>query len=86
MSFHGKMTEPHLWALRCASLDWLRRYPPAYYRARGLSDARHRWDMLWHAVAHGAPPMTELYAYLNDATIDSALRYIVRTQSSGGVA
>jgi hypothetical protein len=88
MSFHGKMRPEHFDALRAASLGWLSRYPPRYYSARGLGAERHRWDMFHHANACILPPeqclVTALYKYLDDSHIDTALRYIVRTESSGG--
>ena len=86
MSFHGKMRPDDFEALRLACLDWLQRYPPSYYARRGLSDERHRWDMLWHACEHSKKPhgcfCADLYKYLNDSHIDTALRYIVRTHSA----
>ena len=88
MSFHGKMRPEHFDALRAASLDWLSRYPPRYYYVRGLGAERHRWDMFNHAMSKAPSALLnyrELYAYLDDSHIDTALRYIVRTESSGSI-
>ena len=86
MSFHGKMTPEHFEILRLASLAWLERHPLRHYVALGLSDERHRWDMFWHACEHSKKLhgcfCADLYEYLNDSHIDTALRYIVRTHSS----
>ncbi len=45
------------------------------YRKEGLSDERFRWDLL-HDSRFGT---TQLYQYLNDQHIDTALRRIVAT-------
>lgn len=44
------------------------------YEHAGLSAERFRWDMFCKAVDDDSPFMDELYAYLNDSNIDSALR------------
>ena len=85
MSFHGKMTPEHFEILRLASLAWLERHPLRHYVALGLSDERHRWDMFHHAMSVADSiklNYRELYRYLNDSHIDTALRYIVRTHST----
>lgn len=52
----------------------------SFYKARGLSDMRARWDLLWVATLSTLPPkfvIDKLYPYLNDDRIDSALKSIV---------
>lgn len=55
------------------------------YAAAGLSDERYRWDLLRHGLKQRNPeqPSTqwicdELYPYLNDSHIDTALRHLVK--------
>ena len=50
----------------------------ADYQKRGLSEERFRWDVFWalHADTRGAW-MMEVYRYLNDTNIDTALKKIV---------
>ncbi|HBG47609.1 MAG TPA: hypothetical protein DDW94_11575 [Deltaproteobacteria bacterium] len=52
------------------------------YRENGLSEMRYRWDLLWKAglrigCSIGTPGDLNLYDYMNDEHIDSALRHIV---------
>lgn len=58
------------------------------YRKAGYSDKRFRWDCLWATRLRigdgkGAPGDLNLYAYMNDDHIDSALKHIVK-QLEGG--
>jgi hypothetical protein len=47
------------------------------YREAGMSDKRWRWDAMWAGKkVAGELPWGELYKYLNDDHIDSALRQI----------
>ena len=53
------------------------------YRAQGLSGKRYRWDLLRLSGLRigdgkGAPGDLDLYAYLNDRNIDTALLRIVQ--------
>jgi hypothetical protein len=56
-----------------------------YYRSDNLAnhhdgmdrDMRYRWDLFWHVKVDKTPLMRELYEYLNDSHIDSALKAIV---------
>lgn len=57
----------------------------ALYKAAGLSHMRYRWDMLWRTKLRigdgaGAPGDLDLYAYMNDDHIDTALRYLLGSQ------
>ncbi len=55
------------------------------YAAVGLSSVRYRWDIMWASRVDGLPisrwVSAELYSYLNDTHIDSALRQILRGQA-----
>jgi hypothetical protein len=76
-----KMRPEHFRALRTALLDaggerleTIR----AAYQARGLSAQRFRWDAFWAIPARIRDPLSkELYTYLNDSHIDTALKAIV---------
>ena len=49
-------------------------------KAAGLSDRRYRWDLLWMAKIEGNTSSwicRNLYSYLDDTHIDTALRRIV---------
>ena len=53
------------------------------YKGGGLSPMRFRWDLLWTSKLRigdgaGAPGDVDIYAYANDAHIDTALRQIMR--------
>lgn len=48
------------------------------YKAAGMSDMRFRWDALKHAHVSGNSTQwmcSQLYGYLNDGHIDTALRH-----------
>lgn len=54
------------------------------YRAKGLSDKRYRWDCLWSSGlkigdSAGMPGDLNLYDYMDDTHIDTALRKITGT-------
>lgn len=49
----------------------------ARYAAEELSDKRYRWDLLRHTVLLSWV-CSELYPYLNDDHIDSALKSLVK--------
>lgn len=54
----------------------------ALYKAKGLTHLRYRWDLLYASklkIGDGAGTKGELnlYAYMNDTHIDTALRAIV---------
>ena len=48
------------------------------YKKQGLSDMRFRWDLL-HAAVSSSFICSDLYSYLNDGHIDTALRKITNT-------
>ena len=54
------------------------------YRDAGLSDKRFMWDWLWASYIEGERATTwicdNLYSYLNDDHIDTALRHIFKTK------
>jgi hypothetical protein len=67
-------------ALRDAIEYWFRGEFTAWkdrYKVNGLSDERFRWDCLYISRFD----VSELYAYLNDSHIDTALKRIVRELS-----
>jgi hypothetical protein len=72
----GKMRVDDYNAMRAAIEGQLAKWPAdahSQYEAAGLSPMRFRWDAL-HASKF---PIMPLYAYLNDANIDTALRSIM---------
>jgi hypothetical protein len=72
----GKMRVDDYNALRAAIEGQLAKWPAdahSQYEAAGLSPRRFRWDLL-HASKF---PIMPLYAYLNDANVDTALRSIL---------
>jgi hypothetical protein len=72
----GKMRVEDYNALRAAVEGVLAKWPAdahSQYEAAGLSPKRFRWDALWASKFN----VTPLYAYLNDANIDTALRSIL---------
>jgi hypothetical protein len=78
-----KIRNDHYATLRDAIADVIAAHPDAIdtYRRAGLSDKRFRWDCLHAARIEGKPSYvficTELYQYLDDRHIDTALRRIV---------
>lgn len=78
-----KMTAEHYDQLRAAVLPIMREIEVgplrARYDAQGLSDERRRWDALWMVEPVIRYPLfDELYTYLHDNHIDTALRRIQR--------
>lgn len=49
------------------------------YLDAGLTPKRFRWDALWRAVRLNWFDFGQMYDYLNDTHIDTALRKITRT-------
>lgn len=50
------------------------------YTSNGLSNMRYRWDCVWSIDSNIRRPLfDELYKYLNDDHIDTALRRITNT-------
>lgn len=76
-----KIKPEHFYALRNAIFDAVGdrlESARAEYQARGLPAQRFRWDMLWAVPSRVREPlMRELYAYLNDEHIDTALRALL---------
>jgi hypothetical protein len=83
------MRPEHFRALRAAIVDAVGdrlESVRAQYQARGLSDQRFRWDALWAVPAKVRDPlMKELYTYLNDSHIDTALKTIVGVSAHEGL-
>jgi len=81
-----KMTQQHYdqlsAAINCAKDS--APYSLEQYREKGLSDERYRWDLLWTAQMDGVSGNSwvckNLYPYLNDDHIDTALRQITATK------
>ena len=53
------------------------------YRKNRLSETRYRWDLFWKTGLRigderGNPGDLNLYAYMNDKQLDTALLHIVR--------
>lgn len=73
-----KITTQHFEKMRAAIEPLDTEFHRSRYKAAGLSDTRYQWDILRHA---GLMPFVcdELYKYLNDSHIDTALRNIVPT-------
>ena len=74
-----KITSEHYGKLSAAVLGQLAARPgiAAKYAEAGLSEKRFRWDLLWACNLSGWIT-SELYPYLNDDHIDSALRRILK--------
>jgi hypothetical protein len=70
------MKAEHYEALAAALQPVFAKHSPASYRAAGLSEKRFRWDALW-AIQRSEWVCRELYPYLNDDHIDSALKQMV---------
>lgn len=73
-----KMTTEDFNQLRTAVMFTLDCTPDAWvlYERKGISHIRYRWDVL-NASRHRT---TELYYYLNDAEIDTALKKIMGSE------
>lgn len=78
-----KISEEHYQLLRIACLAVLAAHPTVVddYRKDGLSNMRLNWDVLRAATIEGRNGMawicSELYPYLNDSHIGSALAHIM---------
>lgn len=74
-----KMIDDHFKTLADAITPLIDKYPCAKHTAAGMSEKRWRWDLLY--VAKLTPFVcNELYPYLNDTHIDTALRKITGTR------
>jgi hypothetical protein len=67
-----KMRPEHFKYL-CEALDKAPRVEPDVYAKQGLSLKRYRWDSMYRAKL-SKWVCDELYSYLNDTHIDTALR------------
>ena len=74
-----KITMPHYNHLARSIQPAIDATPLQAYRDAGLSDKRYRWDMTYKAGLSGWI-CDELYPYLNDDHIDTALRSITNTK------
>lgn len=79
-----KITQEHYDKLESAIRAVMSEHPTAResYRTNGLSDVRFMWDALRASQIDGVSGITwicdNLYSYLNDSHITSALRRIIR--------
>ena len=79
-----KMTQEHQTHLAIAIQNVLEKSVDGLsniYRAKGLSHKRFRWDLLWAAVP-SQWLCDNLYPYLDDSHVDTALRSIVAPYSN----
>jgi hypothetical protein len=65
--------KPEHYAQLCSALDSAPRIEPDTYAAAGLTMKRYRWDALYRAGL-SKWICDELYPYLNDSHVDTALR------------
>lgn len=77
-----KITQSDYNALKAHVAPHVTEQNQTLYRDNGLSDKRFRWDCLWAAKiiigdGVGINGDLDLYAYLDDRHIDTALRHIV---------
>ena len=78
-----KITKDHYLKLSSGCADVLAKYPNMRerYQAAGLSDMRFNWDVLRLSQIEGKQGMAwvcaELYPYLNDSNINTALARIL---------
>lgn len=72
-----RMRPEHIAHIKAAIAPHNTDFHRSRYAAAGLSDQRYRWDLFNHA---GLMPWccAELYPYLNDDHIDTALRSLVK--------
>lgn len=72
-----KITSEHLTRLRDAIAPHDTDFHRSRYAASGLSTKRYQWDLLRHA---GLMPWlcSDLYAYLNDDHIQTALNNVIK--------
>ena len=60
---------------------------------KGLTSMRYRWDIFWASTDHNVKSgdetrytlMNEMYKYMNDDNIDTALKAILQERVNGGV-
>lgn len=71
-----KMTSEDYEELKLAIIDTLNENPNMReeYEKMGLTPMRYRWDLLWLS----GYKVTQLYHYLNDDHIDTALRRLLK--------
>jgi hypothetical protein len=72
-----KMRKEHVAHIKAAVAKFDTDFHRSRYAAAGHSDKRYRWDLFRHAGLIGWC-CDELYSYLNDEHIDTALRSIVK--------
>lgn len=78
-----KIKPEHLEVLRNKVAPFNTDFYRSRYKAAGLSDKRFRWDCLWASKIKigdgvGIKGDLDLYAYMNDDHIDTALRSIIK--------
>ena len=73
-----KIKPEHYQTLKTAATAMIKAHPNVRdsYREAGYSDKRYRWDLL-HASVGSTWVCRELYPYLDDTHIDTALRRIL---------
>jgi hypothetical protein len=76
-----KMTKEHYGVLEEAIREVINKYPDMQqaYKEQGFSSMRYRWD-LYHSINRSRSFKIELYTYLNDNHIDTALKRITGTK------
>lgn len=72
-----KMTQQHFATLKASIEPLDTQEKRKAYQDAGMSAKRYRWDLLW-ATLQTRFVCDELYQYLNDDHIDTALRSIVK--------
>ena len=82
-----KIKPEHFAVLKTAVEKFDTPFHRSRYKAAGLSDKRFRWDCLWASKVRigdgvGIKGDLDLYAYMNDDHIDTALRSIVKPLES----
>lgn len=75
-----KITPEHYNHLRGLVMPHMQAHPDSEYQLAGLSSKRWRWDCLYAARAHDFI-CQDLYGYLDDDHIDTALRHIAKELS-----
>ena len=77
--------KPEHFAQLAAAVQVVRQNNPgvsaATYAAKGLTEKRYRWDLLYACKIDGRSGnlwICDLYSYLNDDHIDTALRAVVK--------
>jgi len=77
-----KMTKNHYTALQELINQVINHHPTILqeYQNRNLSMMRYRWDLYHAATIHNRELTHEIYQYLDDNNIDTALRSITNTK------